>query len=80
MYGRYIDDIDQVIEKVNSEDDEQMTSEKYRAVANQCCDNLVWEDDIPSAHPEGKLPILDMKCWLNEDGVLLGCSLFIKKA
>ena len=56
---------------MNDDDDESTTSEKYKAVANQCCDNLVWEDDVPSAHPGGKLPILDMQCWLREDGVLL---------
>jgi len=71
MYGRYIDDIDQVIEKEFDEDDEKTTSEKFKAVANECCDNIVWEDDIPSGHPGAKLPILDMQVWLRDDGVLL---------
>ena len=44
MYGRYIDDIDQIIEKPSEEDDEKSTSEKFRNVANECCDNIIWED------------------------------------
>ena len=71
MYGRYIDDIDQVIEREFDDDDEKTTSAKFREVANECCDNIVWEDDIPSEHPGGMLPILDMQVWLNEDGILL---------
>ena len=61
MYGRYIDDIDQVIEREFDEDDEKSTSAKYREVANECCDNIVWEDNIPSEHRGGMLPILDMQ-------------------
>ena len=71
MYGRYIDDMDQVIMKLDDSHDEKLTSDLYRQVADECCDNIVWEADLPSAHPDGKLPILDMKVWMNEDGVLL---------
>ena len=54
---------------MKNEDDMKTTGEKFRAVANECCDNIVWEDDIPSEHPEGKLPILDLMrtgfCFMN---------------
>ena len=71
MYGRYIDDIDQIIEKQSEEEDEKSTSEKFRNVGNECCDNIIWEDDIPSQHPGGKLPILDMQVYLDKNGILL---------
>ena len=71
MYGRYIDDINQVIMKVSDEDDEKTTSDLYREVADGCCDNIVWEADLPSSHPSNSIPILDMRVWMNGDGVLL---------
>ena len=53
----------------HDEDDEMTTSEKFKAIANECCDNIVWEDNIPSGHLGANLPILDIQVWLRDDGV-----------
>ena len=45
--------------------------EQKRGHANECVecvDNIIMEDDLPSCYPNSKLPILDMKVWLDEGG------------
>ena len=34
----------------------------------ECVDNIIMEDDLPSRYPDSKLPILDMKVWLDKGG------------
>ena len=68
MYERYVDDSNQIARKANENDSDENTCEKLKAIANECVDNIIMEDDLPSRYPDSKLPILDMKVWLDEGG------------
>ena len=68
LYSRYIDDSNQVVE--DNEDDEEKSAQKLINIANGLLDGIEMEEDLPSRYEDKKLPILDMKCWISEDGHL----------
>ena len=65
-YEMYVDDSNQIARKANENDSDEDTCEKLKAIANECVDNIIMEDDLPSHYPDLKLPILDMKVWLDD--------------
>ena len=66
MYARYVDDIDLVIE---ADTDDETTMARVQNVANSIHPSIQVSIDYPSKHPDGKLPVLDTKQWI-EDGKL----------
>ena len=60
---------DLVAEDGNMEDDER-TALAIREIANSVHPMIQMEEDFPSAHNDGKLPILDLKCWIDSGGVV----------
>ena len=69
---------DPVLEKVVQdrnvvyyETDEDMLAGILKQIADSVQDGIVMEEDHPGRHADKKMPILDMKVWLNEDGILL---------
>ena len=71
MYERYVDDSNQIVRKANEDDSDEDTCTKLKAIANECLDNIIMEEDLPSRYQDAKLPILDMKCWLDDSGNVL---------
>ena len=51
----------------NSIEDDQKTMVLVREIANSVHPMLQFEEDFPSRYVDCKLPILDLKCWLNDD-------------
>ena len=68
LYERYVGDSNQIAKKVNENDSDEETCAKLKDIANECLDNIIMEDDLPSRHPDSRLPILDMKVWLDTSG------------
>ena len=43
--------------------------ERLKDIANGILDGIVMEEDLPSKDEDEKLPILDMACWLDDQGL-----------
>ena len=67
MYGRYVDDIDLVVE---TDCDDKTTMEHIQEVANTIHPSIQVSIDYPTNHDDGRLPVLDTKQWI-EGGKLL---------
>ena len=52
---------------VPGETDEQRTARTFKEIANHVQDSIVMEEDYPGRNSDGKLPILDMKVWIDEE-------------
>ena len=44
------------------------TMREVRKLSNSIMDFIVMEEDVPSNHPDNKLPILDLKVWIVQVG------------
>ena len=42
-----------------------------REIANDVQVGIELEEDHPSAHENGMMPILDMNVWVNEEGIIM---------
>ena len=49
-------------------DDDKRTALVIKEVANSVHPMIQMEEDDPSNHDDGNIPILDLKCWLEEEG------------
>ena len=45
---------------------DRRTAEVVKSLADSVSSMLVWTADFPSAHPTGRLPILDIETWCEE--------------
>ena len=70
MYTRYIDDSNQVT-LVRDDYNSETHLKKLLEIANSIQEGIVMEADIVENHSDAKLPILDMKCWLDSQGTAL---------
>ena len=68
MYTRYVDDSNQIVE--SGEQDEELVAPKIKVIANDVLDGIEMEEDLPGRYEDGKLPILDMKCWIGNEGMV----------
>ena len=64
MYARYVDDTNLIVE--SEEEDEERVAQSLMQIANGVIEGIEMKSDLPSRHTDRKLPILDMKCWLQE--------------
>ena len=48
-------------------EDDSRTALVIREIANTVHPMIQMEEDVPSKHSDGKLPILDLKCWIGSD-------------
>ena len=71
MYGRYIDDSNQIVVDDSESEDGENVAARLKVIANNLIEGLEIEDDLPSRHRNNKLPILDMKVHLDTDGYLI---------
>ena len=67
MYKRYVDDINLVVE-VKEEEEEKEVWQSIRDEGNKIHESIQLEEDYPSNYPDKKVPILDIKVWVNEEG------------
>ena len=78
MYKRYVDDINVILSKEN-EDEVEISNNNIelgdmkimndvKSIGNRIHQSIKLEIDYPSAHEDKKLPILDVKVWLVNEG------------
>ena len=60
------DDINIII-KTKKEADESTTIERIKEVGNGIHESIQLEADYPSKYEDNKVPILDLKVWVNEE-------------
>ena len=66
LYKRYVDDINIVL-KTKESDDEKETLEKVKRIGDKIHSSIQLEADYPAKYEDKKVPILDLKVWVNED-------------
>ena len=66
MYKRYVDDINIVVQAKKT-DDEHEIMEKIKMIGNKIHKSIQLESDHPTRNEDGKVPILDLKVWINEE-------------
>jgi len=69
-YRRYVDDIN-VIARINKEYENENEREKegmemFKRKGDSIDNSIKLEIDYPSRHEDGKMPILDVKVWMEE--------------
>ena len=69
LYERYVDDSNQAVYVPDGVDEEQLMI-KLKQIADSILPGIITEMDMPKNYPDKKLPILDMKCFV-EDGFLM---------
>ena len=57
-YGRFVDDSNQIVEARHEDDSDEVIAAELRDIANRMVEGIEMEDDVPSRHPDNKLPIL----------------------
>ena len=74
MYKRYVDDVNSAVTKPQhitipeGVKEDQHMAKVVREVANTILPSMItMVEDSPSDHTNGRLPILDMECWVNRD-------------
>ena len=75
MYKRYVDDSNQAAEVppmddldvgIGEEEDARL-ARILRGIANRTMQGIEMEADFPSNNADGKMPVLDLKVWMDED-------------
>ena len=69
VYKRYVDDINMVIE-TKEEAREEEVWKHIRETGNKIHQSIQLEADFPANHDEQKVPILDIKVWIENDRVM----------
>ena len=65
LYKRYVDDINIVVQTKRSDDEKEMM-EKIKSIGDKIHQSIQLEADHPTRHEDGKVPILDLKVWIDE--------------
>ena len=65
LYYRYVDDSNQIVQDNSGSEDGEEIALKLKNIANSVMEGIEVEIDLPSRHPDGKMPILDMKVHIN---------------
>ena len=78
LYKRYVDDINIIVSvKINPADDPNEESmdkrviERIKEIGNQIHPSIQLEADYPSKYEDKKVPILDVKVWVDDDNKIL---------
>ena len=70
QYKRYVDDINTIIKGLEGQSTSDLVL-RLKEIADSVLEGIEVEIDLPENHPDGKLPILDMKSWLDPSGNIL---------
>ena len=65
MYKRYVDDINLIVEVKNEMEEKELWKE-IRSTGDN-----IHEADFPANYPDKKVPILDIKVWVETNGKVL---------
>ena len=60
--------VQEQVGQVEEEADDSRLARILRQIANDVQPGIIMEEDHPSQHPDGKMPILDMSVSINEEG------------
>ena len=53
------------------ETEEARVARVLKSIANSVQDGIIMEEDSPEKHENNKMGVLDMQCWINEEGYVL---------
>ena len=56
---------------VAEEEEDERLARILKSIANMVHDDITMEDDHPGRHEDSKMPILDMKVWMDGDGCIM---------
>ena len=70
QYKRYVDDINAIVRRLEGQSASDLVL-RLKEIADSVLEGIEVEIDLPENHPDGKLPILDMKSWLDPSGNIL---------
>ena len=68
LFSRYVDDSNQIAERRNDHESRDEFVSELEKITNTIVDGIQMEVDKCDNYEDKALPILDMKCWLNENG------------
>merc|ERR1712121_361141 len=74
MYKRYVDDINIIVKDISKEngtENDKITMTKIKSIGNRIHESIQLEADFPSNHEDKKVPILDVKVWINKDNKVI---------
>ena len=71
LYKRYVDDIVIIVKKLlegaeESEEPDKITIEKIKEIGESIHRSIKLTKEVPSEHEDRKLPVLDLKTWIEE--------------
>ena len=67
LYKRYVDDINLVVEVCN-ETEEKDAWKRIKEIGNRIHSSIQLEEDCPANYHDQKVPILDIKVWVTDQG------------
>ena len=70
QYKRYVDDINAIVRRLEGQSASDLVL-RLKEIADSVLEGIEVEIDLPENHPDGKLPILDMKSWIDQSGNIL---------
>ena len=70
MYKRYVDDINLIVEVKNETEEKELWRE-IRSTGDNIHESIQLEADFPTNYPDKKVPILDIKVWVDTNGKVL---------
>ena len=70
LYKRYVDDINIVI-KTKKDESEESVMTKIKDIGDSIHNSIKLEADFPSRYEDQKVPILDLKVWINRDNKIV---------
>jgi hypothetical protein len=59
-----------LVQNESTVEDDRQTALVIKDVANSIHPMIQMEEDYPSNHTDGKMPILDLECWMENDGII----------
>ena len=67
MYKRYVDDINLIVEVDEGTEDRELWN-KIREIGDSIHESIQLEADYSDKYPDKKVPILDIKVWVDTEG------------
>ena len=76
MYKRYVDDINIIVSleptrNTDIEVEDKTVMERIKSIGNEIHQSIQLEDDYPSKYSDRKVPILDVKVWIDDSNRVL---------
>ena len=59
-----------LVQNDSTVEDDRRTALVIKDIANSVHPMIQMEEDCPSNHNDGKMPILDLECWMDDEGIV----------